>query len=245
MVARVTLFATILITWISISAGICPAAVLARWDFNSATPDSNIDTGSSAPSVGWGVLSAQGGVIVKFGNGEGSSDPAVAADDSSYLISNFPVQGTGNKSAGLRWEVSTAGYESIQVQWDQNTSAAAPNRTRFQYTLDATAATPVWIDGADFVVSYTSGNASWTNGRTVDLSGVAGLNDNPYAGFRVVAEFGTSTQYVASRTLSTYAPTGTWRIDMITVTGTTISVPEPNFGWIGVTLLGLMAKRYH
>lgn len=244
MVTRVTLFATILITWISISAGTCPAAVLARWDFNSTTPDNNIDTGSSAPSVGTGMLSGQGGVSVKFGNGEGSSDPAVVTDDSSYLISNFPQHGTGNKSAGLRWVVSTAGYESIQVQWDQNTSASAPNRTRFQYTLDATAATPVWIDGADFVVSYASGSGSWTNGRTVDLSSVAGLNDNPHAGFRIVAEFGNGTQYVASRTLSKYDQNGTWRIDMITVTGTPISIPEPSFGWIGATLLGLMAKRY-
>lgn len=246
MPSRVIVFTiVVLLTVIGVEA-VCRAAVLARWDFNSTVPDTNIDTGSSLPSVGSGMLSAQGGVSIKFGGGDGSSDPAPSADDSSCLISSFPAQGSGNKSAGLGWTVSTAGYESIQVQWDQNTSAAAPNRTRFQYTLDATAATPVWIDGPDFVVSYTSGGAPWTNGRTVDLSGVTGLNDNPHAGFRVVAEFGTTTQYVASRTSSTYAPTGTWRIDMITVNANPISIPEPGSGLmllIMTAILGFIRVR--
>lgn len=243
MVVRLFPAAVILSAGLILSAGSCPAAVVTQWNFNSLPSDNSIDSGSSLPSIGSGVLLAQGGVSIRFGNGEGSSDPAASTDNSSYLITDFPAQGTGNKSAGLRWAVPTTGYTSIQVQWDQNTSAAAPDRTRFQYTLDATATTPAWIDGPDFVVSYSSGAAPWTNLRTVDLSAVAGLNDNPRAGFRIVAEFGSAGQYVASRTGSTYATSGIWRIDMITVSGTPISVPEPALGLMLLGLSGLGRRR--
>jgi hypothetical protein len=91
-----------------------------------------------------------------------------------------------------------------------------------QYTTDITAATPVWIDAQLF-----DGNAgdTWFNNRSFNLASVTALNNNPNAGFRVVATFVPSTTaYAGSATA--YAPTGTWRFDMVTVKGTSTGGPD-------------------
>jgi hypothetical protein len=67
--------------------------------------------------------------------------------------------------------------------------------------------------------------------KTNNLGGIGGVNDNPNFGFRIVAEFestaitNANAQYVGAA--GSYAPGGTVRFDMITISGTLIPLPGP------------------
>ncbi|MCC7475463.1 MAG: hypothetical protein IT425_08715 [Pirellulales bacterium] len=208
------------------------AATIAQWDFNSNPSDSNTSTGITTPTIGSGIIGTVGGTTVTFASGDasgGSTDPNVG-DDSAFNVTTWPAQGTGNKTAGIQFATSTAGYENILVTFDERHSNTSANTTRLQYTLDATAGSPVWVDGPQFTfVPQASGTGdTWFNNRSADLSSVAGLDNNANAAFRVVTEFDPAlggTAYLASRSTSTYGTTGTLRYDMITVSGS-IVVPE-------------------
>ena len=97
-------------------------------------------------------------------------------------------------------------------------------------------------------VALFSGNAgdTWFNGRSIDLSSISGVANNANFAFRVVSAFAPdSNAYAASS--SSYAGTGTWRFDMVTVNGTAIAaVPEPkNYAMLlaGLGLMGFIARR--
>ncbi|HEX8314629.1 MAG TPA: Ig-like domain-containing protein, partial [Flavisolibacter sp.] len=192
---------------------------ITQWNFNSNPPDANTATGSSSAYTGMGTLINIGGVTNTFNSGSangGSSDPAPAADNSGYQTTNYAAQGTGDKTTGIQVAVSTAGFTGVVVSYDLRHSNTSSRYELLQYTTDITAVTPVWVDAQLF-----DGNAgdTWFKNRTVDLSSITALNNNPNAGFRIVATFVPSTSaYAASAT--TYAAGGTWRFDMVTVKGT-------------------------
>jgi hypothetical protein len=139
----------------------------------------------------------------------------------------------------VQFLVSTVGFEDVVVTWDQRHSNTSSRFVQFQYTTDGTTF-------ADFSPPFV-GNAgdTWFNGRTIDLTGVAGVADNPLFGFRILAAFDPNgTGYVASNTGSTYSGAGTWRFDMVTVSGAAqvADVPAPPAvvvfaGLVGVALL--------
>jgi hypothetical protein len=209
-------------------AAVCLAAgsalaqsVITQWNFNSPVPDNNISTGTIAPSIGSGVASPTGGINVSFASGAasgGSSDPAID-DDSGWQTTSYPLPGTGNKSAGPRFSVSTCGFTGITVNFDVRHSNSSSRWVRFQYTLDGSVGSPVWIDGPLFNAGTGASGDTWFNVRSADLSAVTGVNNNQNFSFRVVTEFAPSTtDYIATQT--TYAATGTLRYDMVTVNGT-------------------------
>ncbi len=191
---------------------------ISQWNFNSVPPDANVSTGTLIPNIGAGTASLVGGATATFASGDAnnaSTDPATG-DDSGWNITTFAAQGTGNKTRGVQFLVSTVGYENIQVRWDQRHSNTAPRHVQFQYTTNGS----TWVDfGALFVGS--SGDF-WFNNRTVNLSSITAANNNPNFGFRIVAAFDPvpGTSYTASNTGSTYGTGGTWRFDMVTVLGT-------------------------
>ncbi|HEU4470634.1 MAG TPA: choice-of-anchor I family protein [Flavisolibacter sp.] len=193
---------------------------IAQWNFNSTTPDANTASGSTAPSAGAGTILTVGGTTASFASGAsngGSSDPSGGTDNSGWGITGWPAQGLAERTAGIQFNASTAGYTDIRISFDLRHSNTSPRHLLLQYTLDATATTPVWVD---FAVNAAPGGDSWTQ-RSFDLSAVTGLNDNPNAGFRVVSAFEPSTTaYLPANTGSTYSPGGNWRFDMVTVTGT-------------------------
>jgi MYXO-CTERM domain-containing protein len=82
----------------------------------------------------------------------------------------------------------------------------------------------------------------------VSFAGIPLVSNNPTFGVRVLSAFeSTATgsgaaSYVASTTASTYVGTGTWRFDMVTVSGT--AIPEPTAALLGsIGLLGLLRRR--
>jgi hypothetical protein len=230
----------------ALAAAACLAApahaeVLTQWNFNSAPPDGSASTGTTTPSVGAGSASALGGVTVSFASGDsngGSSDPTTGSptNDSGWQTSTYPAQGTGDKSRGTQYLVSTVGYEDIVISYDLRHSNTSSRYEAVQYTLDGT----TWIDAGT-----RDGNAgdAWFNGRTFDLSGVTGADNNASFGFRVVATFAPGTSgYLSSNPASSYATSGTWRFDMVTVSANPAPIPEP--GTLVMLFAGLAAVAF-
>lgn len=190
-----------------------------EWNFNSNPPDGSNSTGSTMPFVGAGTFTTIGGVTQTFSSGTangGSSDPALT-DNTGLQTTTYAPQGTNNNSCGIQFQASTVGYQNIVLNYDLRHSNTSSRYELVQYTLDISATTPVWVDAATF-----DGNVGdfWFKNRTIDLSAVTALNNNPNAAFRVVGTFAPSTStYAATGASSSYATTGTWRFDMVEVKG--------------------------
>ncbi len=150
-----------------------------------------------------------------------SSDPIHEINEfMGYALDfdNSPAQGTGNKTAGARFNVSTKGYTGIVISFDIRHKYRSPRHARVQYTVDGVN----WIDSTLFEADNPNEADHWFNGRTVDLTGVPGVDDNPLFAFRVVAEFGPSGQYEASKTGAVYRQRDNFRFDMVRVSGVPI-----------------------
>ena len=192
------------------------AVTLASWDFDSLTPDADPTTGTLQPVAGSGTASLVGGVTGSFTESNGSSDTN-PTDNSNWRITIWPAQGTQNKQNGIRFNVSTAGYQIITLSWDLRNSNAASKYTRLQYTTNGT-------DFIDFQV-ITMPYETWVNGQSASFVGVPGVEDNPDFGVRFVTEFestaiGSGTNaYLPCNPTSSYGSAGTLRFDMVAVAG--------------------------
>ena len=154
-----------------------------------------------------------------------SSDPIHEINEfMGYALDfdNSPAQGTGNKTAGARFNVSTKGYTGIVISFDIRHKYRSPRHARVQYTVDGVN----WIDSAVFEADNPNEADHWYNGRTVDLSGIPGVSDNPNFAFRVVAEFGPSGGYEASKSGAVYRQRDNFRFDMVRVSGIPIGTPR-------------------
>ncbi|RYD42024.1 MAG: PEP-CTERM sorting domain-containing protein [Verrucomicrobiaceae bacterium] len=219
------------------------AVTITQWNFNSTTADADVTTGTLTPSTGTGTASLVSSTTGIFASGDasgGSTDPATG-DDSGWGVATFPAATVGDLTAGARFLVDTTGYDSITVSYDVRHSNTASKYQAVQYTLDGLA----WTTAQFF--SVASGD-TWNNLRTVNLSSITGASNNPNFGFRVVSAFESTATgsgvagYVASGPTSTYATTGNWRFDMVTVSGNVI--PEPSMALLGsLGVLGLLRRR--
>jgi hypothetical protein len=228
-------FALVLSTALLASTSVAAsAATITQWNFNSITPDANTATGVSTPSIGAGVLSLLGGVTnTGFNSGVGSSDPA-ATDNSGFQTTTYAAQGAGNKTRGVQFKASTVGFSNVSVRYDLRHSNTSARHEQVQYSVDGTN----FIDVATF--AGATGD-TWFNGRTVDLSAIAGVANNANFAFRVVAMFAPGfNTYEGSSAVGNYAG-GTWRFDMVTVSGS--PVPVPAALPLLASALGLVALR--
>jgi hypothetical protein len=150
------------------------------------------------------------------------NDPAGSTDNSGWSTTSYPSQGSNNKTAGVQFNVSTLGYERVIVTWDQRHSGTASRYIRFQYSTNGVD----FIDGPS-IEATVMGNFIPHN---VDLSALPVVNNQANFAFRIVSEFqDTATgsgaaQYVG--TTSGYGTSGTWRFDLVTVTGEPFSGNE-------------------
>ena len=194
------------------------AATIAQWNFNSPTPNTNTSSGTTAPSTGSGTAALVGTTTASFVSGDPISDPA-PTDNSGWSTAGYPAATSPNRG-GVRFDVDTTGYENISISWFQRNSATASRYGRLQYTVDGS----TFVD-AD-VISITTSNVF--TAQTVNLAGIPAVANAPAFGFRIVDEWEStatgsgSAAYVATRTGSTYGTSGTWRFDMVTVSGTVI-----------------------
>jgi hypothetical protein len=216
------------------------AATLTQWNFNSLPPDTNTGTGTLTPNIGAGMASLVG-TTATFASGDasgGSSDPATG-DDSGWNTTGYPAQSTGNKTEGVQFNVSTLGQQNVVITFDQRFSNTSSRYSQFQYSLDGI----TFIDFGTQVIA--TGGDTWVNNNSFNLSSIAGVNNNANFAFRIVSAFDPAgTSYVAATdsSPSTYAVTGTWRFDMVTVNADVIPTPAMLPGLVGVGL-GLLRKR--
>ncbi len=206
---------------------------LVSWNFNGTTTD-NIPGGATAPepSGGSGSSLLVGGTTATFASGNSTTGTTETETTSppnyGWNTTNYPASGQENMQRGVQFNVSTQGYADIIFRFEQRLSNTAANTYVVQYTTDRTATSPVWVDAQTFSVTPapTGTGDTWFNNRTVDLSAVEELDNNPNVAFRVVSAFDPGTgDYLAARSTSTYAG-GTVRYDQVAVqASTTLSLP--------------------
>jgi hypothetical protein len=199
------------------------ADTLALWDFNDN--DITVDVGAGTATL----LGTTG----SFSSGAGSTDPAPSADQ-AWSSTGYPAQGTGDKTEGVQFMLSTVGYDSIMLSFDNRQSNTASKYLQVQYTLDGSS----FVDAPGGLFAAAGGSV-WNNGNAVDLSAIAGASDNANFGVRIVTTFEPSTSaYATAAVGSTYGTSGTVRYDMVSFTGNVITaVPEP--GSLALLLAGL------
>ncbi len=213
---------------------------LVFWDFNESNP---LDpTAMLTPEGGVFASSASitinGATIAYNNSGTGFRGSPLDPNNSGHPNSpnwalqttNYPDQGTANRSAGIVVSVPTTGYKDIVVKFDVRWSNTASKYIRFQYTTDGT----TWNDGVllegrrgDRWHGDTNANGGYGGLVVVDFTGDPSVENNPNFAFRVVTEFDPNTgQYTAanfpSNPNANYTPQGTLRYDLIEVLGTEI-----------------------
>ena len=234
--------------------------VITQWNFQ--TVSGGVTNGTSTPNIGSGTVSLIGGATGgTFSAAGGSSDPVQTGF--GYQTSGYPAQSTSNGTAGVRFDLSTAGfasptYDGISLSFDLRTSNTASRWFRLDYTVDGG---NNWTLGSPTILGNPAASAGDTfhNSNTLLISDLAAL-DNAQFGFRVVSAFSPNaftqvsgnisyladSAYEVARngqagTSSAYAGTGTWRFDMVTAT----AVPEPStYAMLALAGVGFAAYRF-
>jgi hypothetical protein len=219
--------------------GSAHAAMLTQWDFNTPLPgDSNPATGSKEPSFGLGTVDRVGGTTGTFVTADeansASTDLAPTLDDSGLDTTTYPAATALNKSAGVRFKVSTLGQQNVKIRFDQYFSANSSKYSQFQYSANGT----TFLDFGSPIVGAVN---TWSNSNLFDLSNIAEVNDNQNFAFQIVAAFAPNTTGYAG-TAGTYATDGTWRFDRVTVDATEIPTPAMLPGLVGLGW-GLLRRR--
>jgi len=214
----------LLVTTFFAAFNLARADTIDRWNFNSVPPDGEPSTGTNAPSVGTGTASLVGAITASFSAGS-TNDPATSADDSGWQTTGYPVQGAGNKTAGVQFNVSTAGYSNIVVRWDHRVTTTASKYYRLLYTTDGN----TFLDyPAHITMVAAPSTSSYYEAQTNSLAATLGVNNNPNFAFRIVSEFEDSATgsgmsgYVTTYGTNTYSPGGNVRFDYVTISGTLI-----------------------
>ena len=159
-------------------------APITGWNFNSPVPDFDASTGTKNPSTGSGAAAYTGGATNassgEFAGGD-THDPAGPSDNSAWSTSKYPASTNANKTAGVRFNVNTTGYENIALSWYQRNSATASRYWQVQSTLDG-------VNFSDAAGIAIFADSVFTN-KSVNLSAIPGAANNPTFGFRIVAEW--------------------------------------------------------
>jgi len=199
------------------------AASIAQWNFESNPPDGSPSTGTNTPSGGIGTAFLIGGTTATWATGS-TNDPASSADDSGWNTKSYPPSDTGNKTAGVQFNVSTLAYSNIVIRWDLKVSATASRYCRLQYSTDGSTFIDYPTPNAAQVVSATS---SYYEAQTNSLAAFAGVNNNANFAFRIVSEFentaiGSGINGYVTTEGNDYSTAGTIRFDFVVISGTPI-----------------------
>jgi len=163
------------------------------------------------------MITLVGGTTSVWVSGSGSID--TNNPNNAWNTQNYPAQGTGNKTAGAQFRVSTVGWQNISIRWDQRDSNTGSKYVRLQYSTYGTTF-------VDFPTATTISAPLVFEPKTNSLIGIAGVNDNAQFAFRIMAEFESTAAGTANAMYvgagGSYGTGGTIRFDMVTVSGTHI-----------------------
>ena len=127
--------------------------------------------------------------------------------------------------------MSTVGYQDIGISFEHNQFTGASALFRIQYSTNGT----TFTDAA----GYSGSTANTFVLRGDDFSAIAGLDNNPLAKFRIVAEF---QGQMYSGLGGNYMNNARNRFELVTVTGTPVPEPAAAAGAM-MGLLGLALRR--
>ena len=173
------------------------ATEIAIWNFN----DSNLIVDHGVGVVTTDIIAAN----ILFA--AGTTNNARLGDPAGQAVSLQGGSGTANNGRHITFNVSTLGFADIVVSFATQGTSTGFNNNQFQYSLDG-------ITFVDFGPAYTPPTAFGSVPLVFTLTGIAGLNDNASAAFRIVFNGASSA-------------TGTNRIDNFVVEGSPSGVPEP------------------
>lgn len=198
---------------------------IALWNFNDAASGATGGANEFLVDRGSGTMSSDF-ALATIGNAAGSTVNSQDGDPAGQALS---LKSSANNGKSLFWYVSTAGFESIGVSFATQRTSTGFSRNQFQYSLDSGAS---WLSFGDLFSPATSFAL-----QIFDLSGIADLNNNAAAAFRIIFDGATSA-------------TGNNRIDNLIVSGTpivppiTTPVPEPvPIALMGAGLAGILIIR--
>ncbi len=180
------------------------SVIITQWTFTGDV---------TTPSTGSGTALLVGGTTATFAAG------LTGNPDRGWNTTTYPSQSTGNKTAGVEFQVNTSSYNNITVSFNVRRSNTAANTIVVQFSNDS---------GANYTDVHThtifSGD-TWVT-RTVDLSSYS--VSVPDLRIRVVTAFSpTTSQYFAANPSSSYGTGGTVRFDNVTIYGTPLSDAAP------------------
>ncbi|MBX9738201.1 MAG: lamin tail domain-containing protein, partial [Phycisphaerales bacterium] len=212
------------------------AQTIVQWTFNNTLQNVN----SPPPSTGIGTATLVGGATATFATASsqgGSTDTTVAPGlNFGWNTSTYHAQSVNTPLRAAQFAASTVGYDNIVTTWDTRLSSSCSRYVEYFYSIDGVNFVPT--SPRTIFVAPNLGD-TWANGRSVDLSGVLGVANNPNFAFRVAPIFATVgwTMQIAPNTAfaanTAYQPTndgslygtggsggGTFRFDMVTISGT-------------------------
>lgn len=201
--------------------------------FSQAFTTWNFNNSDTLPNTGTGVFRTRGSVT-RSGTGYASGVTG-GGTDFGYNTTNYPPLSTGNATAGFEVATSTEGKTGIVISFYLRSSNTASKYFHLQYSTDgsnftffvlpplsvsnATEGSTAEIEGG--LIKLTAGGVY--NFVQVKLNSLSGVENNPNFKFRVVSAFAPGTSsYAAAGSTSTYAPSGTVRIDNITVSSNNV-----------------------
>jgi len=251
---------------------IASAVTITKWDFGVTGPQAP-PYNSPAPTTGSGTAITLG-MDNTYNGGNTTSDDILNVPGTTTPAFNenmWRVRGTTHNgwathaagapqySQGIELDASTVGYQNIQFSFDWYSTAQGIRDLQFQYNTDVTnvagwtnfgGTSPTGtylasgIGGGDF---YNPTSPPGT--ISLDLSSIAGANNDANFGVRLVAAFdstGNVPNDFASNALDASGHTviynnssGNWRFDNMTFSGTAVAVPEPST--IVLAALGLLS----
>jgi hypothetical protein len=247
--------------------------VITQWSF-PATQAAPVN--SPAPSTGSGTAAMLGMTNSYNGGNTASGDvlatPGIA--NPSFSENTWRIRGTAHNgwatyqngagapqySQGIELDASTAGFTNVQFSFDWFSTNQAIRDLQLQYNTNVANSTG-WTNfgGTSPTGTYIATPGDFYNAPnsptiTVDLSSVAGANNDPTFGIRLVSAFdstGNVANDYAGATLATGGQTqiynnssGNWRFDNLTFTGAPSAVPEPSTALLaGAAAAGLTAVR--
>ncbi|MGD9722522.1 MAG: PEP-CTERM sorting domain-containing protein [Pirellulales bacterium] len=200
------------------------AAILATWTYETSIPTT---AGPHAPEVGAGSSTGSHAGATTYSNpvGNGSVE---SFSSNNWLVGDY-----------YQFQVSTVGYTSINLSWDQTSSGTGPRDFALQYSTNGTTFTNF---GPDYmVVANASPNPFWNSTTyeamysfTRDLSSIPAIENAATVYFRLTQ---TTTVSAAGGVVGSG---GTDRVDNFSVIAT--AVPEPSsLLLVGLGLLGMVA----
>ena len=222
------------------------ADVIADWTFQTSASTNNIISTGKTPSA------TQSGISADIGAGTASASHATAGTawsiPSGNGSSNSWSANNWNQNDYYQFQVSTIGFDTITISYDQTGSATGPKTFALQYSIDGSSFTTF---GSSYsLISTPAWNPNTPSGSAgesfaFDLSSITVINGISAAYFRVIDLSPTTAGAINGGNVGT---AGTDRIDNFIVNGVLVPVPEPStlafatFGGIAC-LLALRRKR--